>query len=115
MTITGRVTDSQTNEPIEGATVALMSNNVALAQVAANSNGLFSIGTDQSANGIAISSIGYTAAAWTLPDNINKTAFTLAKKSTVLDDVVITTHKRSNWLWLIVTGFSILIATNKKK
>lgn len=115
MTIYGKTVDQETKAPLSGATITLSNGNVMLANTFANNEGMFYLNTSQNPNLLSITMVGYKAANFTLPVNEDKTYFELTKNYSDLDNVTVTTGKKS-LSWLLWAGIiALFIKENKKK
>jgi hypothetical protein len=116
MIIYGKVLDNETRAPVPGATVALYSDNVRIAAVAASGAGEFyiEVSTTQRPNKLGISSTGYIEKFWDISAAAGTTVFILDRDVKELPPVVIYPSKSTSWLWW-VAGVVAIIAMSKKR
>ncbi len=114
MTIYGKAVDQETKAPLNGATITLSNGNVMIANTIASSEGMFYLNTSQYPTLLSITSVGYKSANFPLPTNEDKTYFELQKNYSELDNVTVTTGKKS-LSWLLWAGIIALFIKENKK
>lgn len=95
----GIVRDATGELPIPGATVTLYSKGNRVDAMATNSKGEFSFAVPNQVDAITISSAGYQA--MNFPASEFQHVFELERNEVELPPVIVTTHKKSNNLWLL--------------
>jgi hypothetical protein len=114
MTINGKIIDDKTGQPVPRATIALLNSNVQLISNAADDNGNFSISTSQVPDSLLVSSVGYQATFWPLPQYQSNTVFDLPISNDPLSTVIIQYQPKKKFPWLLV-ALGIIIFSRKKK
>lgn len=114
--ISGRVLNWDTIEPVPGATVELWAGNVLLKSAAASADGLFQLSTTAVPDSLKISSAGYTTRIFGFAEYESFWTFFI-KPNYVEGEtpVVYATLKKSKLLPLALIGLLLLMASKKKK
>jgi hypothetical protein len=119
MTAKGVISDSDTNQPLDAATVELWYNNVKLASVAAGSDGRFNLYTNAGVpNLIKITSAEYKpySSPFTAADDNIEYGYKMVRNVKELDPVVIvSTFVKKNPGLSIALLFGALLLISEKK
>lgn len=115
MTITGKVLNWNTYEPVPGATVALVAGNVTLATVAAKNDGTFEISTNGVPDNLLISSVGYETRAFGVAEYEEFWTFFLQPSYKTEGEVTVTAVKAVGIGWIAFLVIALLIASKKRK
>jgi hypothetical protein len=115
MTVYGKVLDETTREPIPGATIYLYNGSVKVASAIATNAGEFTVTTGgyaAAADKLLISSVGYAEKWFSLSDQ--QVSYLLSRDEKELPPVVVTSGKKSTWLWWVL-GAGLLVSIKKKR
>lgn len=109
--ITGRVLNWDTTEPVAGATVSLFAGNLLLSRGAADSEGVFALNTTGVPDSLEISSAGFTTRRFSWAEYESFWTFFLRPYYREGETAVVhSTIKKTNWLplaFLFVLLFSM--------
>lgn len=116
MTIYGRVLDTESREPVPGATVALYNGQTKVAATVATAAGEFTLTTsnayDIQGMKLVITSVGYLNGSFELSDKQN--VYLLLRDIKELPPVVIYPKKKTSyWVWLML-GAGVLLTKKTK-
>ena len=115
-TISGRVLNWDTIEPVPGATVELWAGNLLLKSVAADNEGIFQLSTTAVPDSLKISSAGFTTRIFGFAEYESFWTFFIKPFYREGETpVVYATLKKSKLLPIALFGLLLLIASKKKK
>ena len=114
--ISGRVLNWDSIEPVPFATVSLMAGNITLVSGAANNEGLFSLSTSAVPDSLLITAAGYESRKFGFAEY--ESFWTFFIKPIYREGetpVVYATLKKKSWLPIALFGLLLLMASKKKK
>jgi len=115
-TITGRVLNWVTIEPVPGATVELWAGNLKLKSAAADSEGIFNLSTTAVPDSLQITSVGYISRRFGFAEYENFWTFFLQPNIKDIEGATVyATLKKTNWWPLAMIGLLLLISKKKKR
>jgi hypothetical protein len=115
-TISGRVLDWATVEPLPGATVSLMAGNLTLRSIAADREGLFTLSTTAVPDSMKIESVGYTTRIFGFAEYESFWTFFLQPAYKEGETATVySTLKKSSWLPVAMFALLLLMAKKKKR
>ena len=103
---TGTIYNGSTGEPLQGATVSLISNGNPVAMALSNSSGQFSVQSNETADSIYISHVGYNPYSGAI--SYTQKSWHLQPDYKELDPVELGTKKKTSVLWWILLAALLL-------
>ena len=114
--ISGRVLDWVTIEPLPGATVSLLAGNITLTSGAADREGIFNLSTSAVPDSLKIESVGYTTRIFGFAEYESFWTFFLQPTFREGETATVyATLKKTSWLPLLAIGLLLLMAKKKRK
>jgi len=113
--ISGRVLNWDTIEPVPGATVELWAGNLLLTAAAANNEGIFSLSTNAVPDSLKISSAGFTTRIFGFAEYESFWTFFIKPNYREGEPVVVTATLKKNSLLPLAMLLLLVLAAKKKK
>lgn len=111
----GRVIDTETGEPVPGATVELWAGDLMLLRGAADQSGFYSLVTQSTPDTIRISSASYIPQETAVNNSGAVVVYELQKNIVEGEPVIVTAKIKKPVLWLAAALVVVVLALNSKK